>query len=122
MEEKKTQTANNQEKTWATFCHLSALVNLIVWIPCANIIGPLVIWLLKKNELPLVDTEGKEALNFQISMTIYFIAAFVLSFVGIGLFLIVPLALTNLILVIIATIKVNNGEKYQYPITIRLIK
>ncbi|MCK5259942.1 MAG: DUF4870 domain-containing protein [Candidatus Omnitrophica bacterium] len=110
-----------QECTWATFCHLSSLVAFI-GIPFGNIIGPLVIWLIKKNEMPLVDQEGKAALNFQISMTIYTLVAFVLCFVAVGFLLIFPLILANVILVIIAAIKTSNGEKFQYPCTICFIK
>jgi len=125
MTEKKTPSTKidqKQERMWAMFCHLSALINLVVWVPCANILGPLVIWLIKKNDIPLVDKAGKEALNFQLSMTIYIVISFMLMFVGIGFLLIVPLALANLILVIIASVKVNNGEEFQYPITIRFLK
>ena len=117
-----TEIDKKQERMWAVICHLSALINLLVWVPCANVIGPLVIWLIKKSEMPIVDREGKEALNFQISMTIYFAGAFVLMFIGIGFLLLVPLALANLILVIIAAVKTSNGEEYRYPMTIRLIK
>ena len=111
-----------QEKTWAMFCHLSALASLLIWIPGANILGPLVIWLVKKAEMPLVDKEGKESLNFQISMTIYGCAAFLLMFIGIGFLLVIPLAIANLVLVIIAAVKVSNGQDWQYPITIRFLK
>jgi len=117
-----TEVDQKQERMWAMFCHLSALVNLIVWIPCANILGPPVIWLIKKNEMPLVEKEGKEALNFQISMTIYGAVAFILTFVIIGIPLLILLALANVILVIIASVKVNNGEEFKYPITIRFLK
>lgn len=110
-----------QERTWATFCHLSALIAFI-GIPLGNVIGPLIIWLVKKSEMPLVDQEGKAALNFQISMTIYSVVAFILCFVGIGLILIFPIILVNVVLVIIAAIKTSNGEKFQYPCTISLIK
>ena len=122
--QEKKETANStqkQERTWATFCHLSALVAFI-GIPFGNILGPLVIWLIKKNEMPLVEQEGKAALNFQISMTIYTVVAFILCFVAIGFLLIFPIILVNVVLVVIAAIKTSNGEKYQYPCTIQIIK
>ena len=122
--QEKNETANStqkQERTWATFCHLSALVAFI-GIPFGNILGPLVIWLIKKNEMPLVEQEGKAALNFQISMTIYTVVAFILCFVAIGFLLIFPIILVNVVLVVIAAIKTSNGEKYQYPCTIQIIK
>ncbi len=120
--EKKVANADQkQERTWAVFCHLSALV-AFVGIPFGNILGPLVIWLIKKSEMPLVEEEGKSALNFQISMTIYSVVAFILCFVAIGFLLIFPVILFNVVLVIIASIKTSNGEKFQYPCTIHFIK
>jgi len=113
-------TEDKQARSWATACHLSALAGLA--IPFGNILGPLVIWLIKKNEYPLVDEEGKEALNFQISMTIYCFVAAVLMLVLIGFFLLIALAIAWLVLVIIASVKVSNGESYEYPLTIRLVK
>jgi uncharacterized Tic20 family protein len=83
---------------------------------------PIVIWLLKKEIDPFVDDQGKEALNFQISITIIGIVCALLIFVGIGLILLVLLGLFWLIFTIIATIKANSGVAYRYPFTIRLIK
>ncbi|MDY6852424.1 MAG: DUF4870 domain-containing protein [Thermodesulfobacteriota bacterium] len=102
-------------------CHLSALAGFI-GIPFGNIIGPLIIWLIKKNDFPFVNEQGKEALNFQISLTIYGIIAALLIFVVIGIFLLIGLGIFGLIMVIIASIKANQGESYRYPITIRIIK
>lgn len=114
-------TAQKQERTWAVFCHLSALT-AFVGIPFGNILGPLVIWLIKKNEMPLVNEEGKSALNFQISMTIYTIIVFILCFVAVGFLLIFPVILANVILIIIASIKTSNGERFHYPCAIHFIK
>jgi uncharacterized Tic20 family protein len=58
-----------EEKSWATACHLASLAGMVC--PFGNLIGPLVIWLTKKNGSALVDRAGKESLNFQISMTVY---------------------------------------------------
>jgi len=116
-----TQIDQKQERMWAMICHLAALVAFI-GIPFGNVLGPLVIWLIKKNEMPLVDVNGKEALNFQISMTIYFVVAGLLAFIVIGIPLMFMIGIANLVLVIMAAVKVNNGEEYQYPLTIRLIK
>jgi uncharacterized Tic20 family protein len=93
-----------------------------IGIPFGNIFGPLVIWLVKKNEMPLVDQEGKASLNFQISMTIYSLVVLVLCLVAIGFLLIFPIILANVILVIIASVKTSNGEKFEYPCTICFIK
>ena len=123
MENQQPQAPNdqNQDRLWPMLCHLTALVGLI-GVPFGNILGPLVIWLLKKNEMPTVDQQGKESLNFQISMAIYGIIAGLLVFVIIGIPLLIGLAITDVVLVIIASIKVNNGEAFTYPLAIRIIK
>jgi uncharacterized Tic20 family protein len=110
---------NRDERMWAMFCHLSALIGFI--IPFGNIIAPLVLWTLKKEEYPLVNDQGKEALNFQISMTIYVIASIILIFVVIGIILLILLGIFSLIVIIIAAIKANEGEKYRYPLAIRFL-
>jgi uncharacterized Tic20 family protein len=110
----------NQEKTWGMFCHLAALAGFI--IPFGNIIGPLIIWLLKKDESPYVDQQGKESLNFQISVMIYLIISAILIIVVIGVFLMIGIGIATLILIIVAAIKANNREEFEYPLTIRFIK
>jgi len=120
-------STTSQENLWPMLCHLAALAGLI--IPFGNIIGPLVVWLLKKDEMPLVNEYGKESLNFQISMTIYMIGlafvATILTFIAIGV-LLFPLiglvGLADLVLVIIASVQANKGVAYHYPVTIRFIK
>ncbi|HTD36062.1 MAG TPA: DUF4870 domain-containing protein [Candidatus Limnocylindrales bacterium] len=101
-------------------CHLSALAGLV--IPLGNLIGPLVCWLVKRNESPLVDRNGKESLNFQLSMTIYMIISTVLIFVLIGIPLLFVVAILDLVFSIIAAVKTNNGEDYRYPLTIRFFR
>jgi uncharacterized Tic20 family protein len=91
-------------------------------IPLGHIILPLVLWLVKKQEIPAVDVHGKEVLNFQISMSIYFFVAFLMSFILIGFILMPAIGITWLILVIMAAVKTNSGEMYRYPLTIRFIK
>lgn len=109
-------------RLWATFTHLAALAGLL-GVPFGSIIGPLVLWLIKKNEIPFVDYNGKEALNFQISITIYMIASTPLICGGpLILLAVIPLAIVDLIFTIIAAIKANDGEYYRYPITIRMLK
>jgi uncharacterized Tic20 family protein len=118
---KKGKKESQKANTWAMFCHLSAL-SLFLGIPVGNIIVPLIIWLVKKDELALVDEQGKESLNFQISMTIYAFVAGILSFAFIGIPLLIIIGVIDIVLVIIASVKTNQGEKYQYPFTIRFIK
>lgn len=109
------------ENMWAMFAHLTSLAGFI-GIPLGNIIGPLVIWLIKKDTMPLVDDQGKESLNFQISMTIYGIISAVLTLVVIGFFLILAVLIVDIVFVILASVAANKGEAYRYPLTIRFIK
>ena len=116
----------SQTRMWNMLCHLSALAGYI--IPFGNIIGPLLVWQIKKNEFPSVEEHGKAALNFQITVMIAVIvggaAAALLSFVCVG-FLLIPVvgavALCGLIFAIIAGIKANNGEPYRYPWSLKLV-
>ncbi len=109
-------------KMWGMFCHLSAFAGFL-GIPFGNIIGPLIVWLVKRNEIPFVDQEGKESLNFQISMTIYALVAGVLVFVLVGFFLLLAIMIVSIVCVIQAAMKANTGEgNYTYPLTIRFIK
>ncbi len=109
-----------QERTFGMLCHLLALAGFVV--PIGNVLGPLVMWLVKKDEFPFVDSQGKESLNFQISVTIYAICAGVLSIIGIGPILLPAVAVFSLVMVILATVQANNGAAYSYPLCIRLIK
>ena len=113
-------TPSNEEKQWALFAHLSALIGYVV--PFGSIIGPLIIWQMKKNEMPFVDDQGKEALNFQITMVIAAIACIVLMLVLIGFLLIWIVGILDLIFIVIAAIAANNGQAYRYPFNLRLIK
>jgi len=108
---------------------LAALAGYI-GVPFGNILGPLVIWLIKRDEFPFVDDQGKEALNFQISVTIYGFALAIASVVMILSCILLPVALLlliawmvlQLVLIISAAVKASRGEYYRYPITIRFVK
>lgn len=113
--------ANKEELNWAMFCHLAALSGFV--IPFGNVVGPLIIWLIKKDTMPLVDQHGKEALNFQITVTIAMVISFLLMFVLIGIVLVFVVGIGALVLTILAAVKVSNGQvDYKYPWAIRLIK
>ena len=113
--------ASKDEQNWAMICHLSALAGFV--IPFGNLIGPLVVWLMKKDTMPLVDQHGKEALNFQITVTIAALVCVLLMLVIIGVFLIFIVGIGALVMTIIAGIKVANGDLgYKYPFALRLIK
>jgi len=111
---------SKDERTWGMLCHLSVLAGFI--IPLATIIAPLVIWLIKKDEMPFVDDQGRESLNFQITMFIGFIIAAILMFVFIGFLVLPALAIFDLIMVIMAALKANEGVRYRYPFNIRFLK
>lgn len=107
-------------RLFGMLCHLLALTGFVV--PFGSIIGPLVMWLIKREEFPFVDDQGKEALNFAISMLIYAIVAGILTIVIIGIPLLIAIFVFWLVMVIIAAMKANSGIAYRYPLTIRLIK
>ncbi len=115
-----TPTANEMEqRNWALFAHLSALIGLVV--PLGFVLGPLVLWLIKKDQMPLVNEAGKEALNFQLTMLLGVVIAFVLMLVIIGVFLLAAIAVFDIVMVIIAAVQTSNGARYRYPLTIRFI-
>ena len=118
----------SQARMWNMLCHLSALAGL-VGIPLGNILGPLVVWQIKKNEFPSVDVHGKAALNFQITVTLAAVVAAAVAWMGMlfcvgWLLLPVPIliVLAGVVFAIIAGIKANNGEEYKYPWSLELVK
>jgi len=111
---------HRNERNWGRACHLSALAGYVV--PFGWILGPLVCWLVKREEYPFVDQNGKEALNFQISVLIYGIIAVFLSIILIGIPILIALGIFQLIMIIIASVRTSNGESYRYPLTIRFLK
>lgn len=102
------------DRTMAMLAHLLGLF--------LSVIGPLIIWLTRKDQSTFVDDQGKEALNFQITMLIGFVAAGILSAVLIGLVLFPILWAADLILVIMASVAANQGTAYRYPVNLRLVK
>lgn len=110
---------SSDDRTMAMFCHLSGLVGY--FIPFGNIIAPLIIWQLKKDESPYLDYHGREAVNFQIALTIYMIIAAILIVAVIGVLLIFVVGITGLILMIMAAIKAKDGVEYRYPFIFRLL-
>ena len=114
-------TATKDERLWGMLAHLTALSGLI-GLPLGNIFGPLIIWLIKKNEMPFVDDQGKEALNFQITILIGYVISTILSAILIGFLLFFVVWVVSIIFAIMAGIAANRGERYRYPATLRLIK
>lgn len=114
------ETPKDDTNTWAMFTHLSALCGFI-GVPFGHVVGPLIIWLIKRDGNPTLDAHGKEALNFQISLTIYAIVSCILMLVLIGFVLIFVVVIAGLILTIVGAIKASKGELYRYPATIRFL-
>lgn len=121
---------DSQQRMWAMWCHLSALGAFIV--PIGSVVGPLVVWLTKRQDYPLVDKEGKKALNFQITVAICFLLVFALFFAaaasGGGVLAAVVavvggvLGITWLVLVILAAIRTNEATSFHYPFSITFLK
>ncbi|NOX48595.1 MAG: DUF4870 domain-containing protein [Chlorobi bacterium] len=106
-------TLTNDEKTIGMLCHLTGLI---------SIIGPIIVWLLKKDDSAFVDANGKQAINFQLSIIIYSIGSAFLLIIGIGLVLLFAIGIFAFIMIVIASIKAANGEVFQYPLSIQLLK
>ncbi len=122
---------SKEERQWGMFAHLSALAGGLLSSMFGGwgvFIGPLVVWLIKKEEMPFVNDQGKEALNFNITVAAIFFILFVMTIftLGIGVILTLPIGLVVgcgwLVFTIIAGIRANEGTAYRYPFTVRLIK
>lgn len=110
----------SEVRNWGMLCHLIAL--LAMPLGFGHILGPLIVWLLKREMHPFIDDQGKESLNFQISMSIYTLVAALTLCIVIGIVLLPAIVVLNVVFVIIASIKASSGEAYRYPLTIRLVK
>jgi uncharacterized Tic20 family protein len=111
---KQPQDVPKEARMWAMLCHLLGLFT--------SFIGPLIIWLVKKEDNPFVDNQGKEALNFQITVALASIVSGLLTVVCIGFILGLAVAIADLVFCILACVKSNSGEAYRYPVSIRFIK
>ncbi len=111
---------SSEIRQWAMFCHFAAFFGLI--FPFGNLLGPLIIWQIKKEADPFIDAQGKEALNFQITVSIAAMICMLLMVVVIGFPLLILVGVGALVLTIIGGLKANDGLAYRYPFTWRLIK
>jgi len=107
-------------RTWAMLLHLSVFAGYFV--PVLGLLAPILIWQIKKSEMPELDAHGKMVINFLISMIIYSIVSIVLMFVVIGIFLLIALSIVGIVFPIIGGIKANNGELWKYPLVIPFLK
>jgi uncharacterized Tic20 family protein len=108
------------ERNWAMICHLSAFAGF--FFPFGGIIGPLICWLSKKDESAWVDLNGKNSLNFQLSMLLYIVLAVPLFFIIIGIPIVMILITLKVICIIIASVKAAKGELFRYPLVIPFIQ
>ena len=109
------------DRTWATMAHVASIIAMFVG--GLSVLGPLIVWLVKKNESEYIAHHGREALNFQITMLIAFAILFVAGFVtcGITWAMCALLGIANIILSIIGAIRANDGQLWTYPFSIRLV-
>lgn len=121
-------------KNWAAAVHLAALAGFV--FPLGNILGPLIIWLIKKDSSDFINQSGKSALNFQISLTIYSIIGFLFLFMSFfatieqgGAFLMFPmiagfilLSIIEILFIVFAAVSTDNGKVFRYPLSIRFLR
>jgi uncharacterized Tic20 family protein len=112
---------SKEAKQYGMLCHITGLAGLLT-AGFGNWIGPLIVWLLKKEEHPFVDDQGKEALNFQITCLIGYLIGIITAVVFIGILIMMAVFVLWLIFTIIAGVKASEGVAYRYPFSIRLIK
>ena len=117
----KKATIDSDVKNWMIFCHLASFAGAF-GMPVGNVIGPLIVWLIKKDESEQMDYHGKESINFQITLTIYMLISLALCFVFVGIALVPAVLLFGTVFTIIATVKANDGDRYRYPLTIRFLR
>jgi uncharacterized Tic20 family protein len=108
------------DRTWGMLAHLSTFLGLA--IPLGNLIAPLVIWLVKRDQSAFIAENAKEALNFNITLVIGFVVCWILVFIFIGLLLFGVLAIYWLVMTILAAISANEGNVYRYGLSLRLVK
>ncbi|MDR0965825.1 MAG: DUF4870 domain-containing protein [Myxococcales bacterium] len=118
-DETPTRKLTATESNWAMGVHLAAVFGYISFVGFA--VGPLVVWFLRRNEDAFVDEQGKEAINFQLSMILYYIGAAILSLVLVGIPILIALFIFQLVEIILASVRAKEGRSYRYPLTIRFI-
>ena len=116
-----TSVSSSNVWIWNILCHASALLGVFLHFP-GHLLGPLIVWLAKRDDSPEIDAHGKESLNFQISMLIYNGIAVVFCLVLVGFAFLAVLWVLNTVFVIVASIQASDGKFYRYPMTIRFIQ
>lgn len=111
---------SERERNWAMICHLSAFAGF--FFPFGGVIGPLICWLSKRDESVWINLNGRNAMNFQLSMLLYMILAVPLCFIVIGIPIIIALSFLKVICIIIAAVKASKGQLFRYPLLIPFIQ
>lgn len=109
-----TPAPTQDDKTLGIVMHLLCIVGFPV-------IGPLIIWLMKKDQSPYLDAQGRELLNFQISYFIYALISMVLVAVLIGIVMLIAVGVASLVFTIIGIVKASEGQVYRFPLCIRML-
>ncbi|MCS6850310.1 MAG: DUF4870 domain-containing protein [Gemmataceae bacterium] len=107
------------DRQWAMFAHLSGLITGLVGL---NFVGPLVIWIMKKEQSPFIDYHAKEALNFQLNIMAYILISVPLLFCFVGIATLAAAIIYGVVMAIVAGIRANEGQYYKYPFLVRLIQ
>ena len=110
---------DDDARLWGMFCHLTALLGYV--LPFGHLIGPLVVWLAKREQVPFADQQGREAINFQLSVTLYTVVALIACFVFIGFLLLFALVVFHVAMTLYAALRAQQGDCVRYPLTLRVI-
>jgi uncharacterized Tic20 family protein len=108
------------ERQMGLFLHLSQLANIILFP--VGVILPIVIWQTQKEKMPALDAHGKMVVNWLISFTIYMVVSIILILVLVGILTTIALGIIGIIFPIVGAVKANNGEFWEYPLTIKFLK
>jgi uncharacterized protein len=114
------EAPGRDERMWAMLCHLSAFAFFLL-PPIGGVLGPLVVWMLKRENYPLVADQGREALNFQLTLLLSGVAAVALALLLVGFLLLLAIAVYGVVMVVVASIKASEGIPYRYPLSLRLV-
>jgi uncharacterized protein len=111
---------DQEVRNTAVAAHLSTFAGLVV--PFGSVIGPLAVWLTRRDRDPFIDDAGREALNFGISIAIYGVVALVGALMLVGIPLLIAGVIAWVVLASLAAVKASQGQSYRYPLTLRLVR
>jgi uncharacterized Tic20 family protein len=112
-------STETSDRMWAAGCHLASFLG---FLPFGHLLGPAAVWLFKRRKIKLVDEQGKQSLNFQLSMTLYMLAVAILTTLGLPSIFLHLLGTAALVAIMLAVVKTMRGEHFRYPGAIRFIR